>query len=419
MTALCGGGASAPKLGYADAVVLGATAIGEYLARKLPRPVASTLGALLAGTAYNATAFCATDPPPDPGLAPNDYFLAIGGGSTAEQIVALKKFEDWFGHQYWWELCDCTTVATPTPPVPSDPGPALVNPALPTGSTAMPCWNVNIARHDLHGLSPVLDLTTIALPATTRVPVSSAVSGGPTTGSAIPPGTTQLTYSGTAPAFTGGTTSAAVLGEFFNSAGASIGGWTILAWNNNGATQLPTNLLVPGTASSWAIFFQGATTVGVSYNFQIRFNCAGVPNDQLQTPCCPPDPLVDIRLKTIIDLLIQITQQSGPSPPPAGYVKGTVHTGLTGEVSLPVSGIIGVLVQVTAGVPARIVIGGNPPYQWDLGFLSILTSDGMIEQRRLTREHQLWFPAQGEFATVVGVFLNAGVTITLTELKAA
>jgi hypothetical protein len=167
------------------------------------------------------------------------------------------------------------------------------------------------------------------------------------------------------------------------------------------------------------LFAEGIGGPLVSYQFQLTFFCSGAGPDQVQTPCCPPDPSIDLRLKLIYDIVAQLQLGGGGTAPPSSYIKGTVHSGLTGEVSLPVSGLIGVQVDVTTGVPARITIGGNPTYQWDLGFLSILTADGMIEQRRLTRQHQVWLPQQGAFATVVGVFLNPGVTIDLTELKPA
>jgi len=74
---------------------------------------------------------------------------------------------------------------------------------------------------------------------------------------------------------------------------------------------------------------------------------------------------------------------------------------------------------VTQGTPTNPLLPGNPPYQWDLGWMSVLTGDGMIEERRLTRATQLWFPTSMPLATTFGLFTNPGVVVNLTELLPA
>jgi len=76
------------------------------------------------------------------------------------------------------------------------------------------------------------------------------------------------------------------------------------------------------------------------------------------------------------------------------------------------------LVELTAGVPSHIQLPGVPEYQWDMGWMSVLTGDGMIEERRITRQHQLWFATSFPLATTFGYYLFPGVVATFTELLA-
>jgi hypothetical protein len=54
-----------------------------------------------------------------------------------------------------------------------------------------------------------------------------------------------------------------------------------------------------------------------------------------------------------------------------------------------------------------------------MGWLSIMTGDGMIQEKRLTRMSQLWFPNLMNLATTFGYYLFPGVTATITELHPA
>ena len=130
-----------------------------------------------------------------------------------------------------------------------------------------------------------------------------------------------------------------------------------------------------------------------------------------QEACCPPDPSIALGLQTIINLL-----QNLHTPPAGTYKKGTVHSGLTGSGTLSVTGLFGLQIQLTSGVPTQIQFPGVPPYERSVGWMSVLTADGMIDEVRITRQNQVWASALARYATQVGFQLNAGFSMTVTEL---
>jgi hypothetical protein len=105
---------------------------------------------------------------------------------------------------------------------------------------------------------------------------------------------------------------------------------------------------------------------------------------------------------------------------PFAYIRGTRHRSLTGTASLtPVaSRIIGFLVEVTAHPADNQQYLGVPPYIVDLGWVSILTGDGFIDEIRLTRTAQVWTSKLAPLATVIGYGLREGVQADITELLA-
>jgi hypothetical protein len=103
---------------------------------------------------------------------------------------------------------------------------------------------------------------------------------------------------------------------------------------------------------------------------------------------------------------------------PFAYIKGAVHAGLSTTGTLAIDRLLGVQVDVTASPAGHTVKLGNPSYLYDLGWLSVVTPDGFIDEVRLTRDHQLWQSRLFPMALSVNWALQAGVTITLTELHA-
>jgi hypothetical protein len=102
---------------------------------------------------------------------------------------------------------------------------------------------------------------------------------------------------------------------------------------------------------------------------------------------------------------------------PFAYVKGAVHANLTGAGSFAIPRLAGVQVDVVGAPPSK-VLEGTPPYLWDVGWMTINTADGMIEERRITRDTQVWQPALIQEATSFGYYFKGSASATVTELKA-
>lgn len=101
---------------------------------------------------------------------------------------------------------------------------------------------------------------------------------------------------------------------------------------------------------------------------------------------------------------------------PFGYIKGTAHVGQQLSGSFQVSRLLGIEVEVTAHVPSRPDLEGNPPYVWDQGWMSIQTGDGLIQEKRISQSRMVWLPHLMDLAVTFGYELRPGTTATFTEL---
>jgi hypothetical protein len=164
---------------------------------------------------------------------------------------------------------------------------------------------------------------------------------------------------------------------------------------------------VPSGSTGWTAGWTGS----------FSWICSSNPPNAIVQPCCPPDPLLSIKLDQLLGLVLNLYGRSS-SGTVGSYVKGTIHAGLSGSGNVAVTGRLGVLVDITAEAPAPVA-PGNPPYLFDQGWLSCSTPDGFIDEKRLTRSEQIWMPALFPISTSFGYFLNPGVTATITELLPA
>ena len=139
----------------------------------------------------------------------------------------------------------------------------------------------------------------------------------------------------------------------------------------------------------------------------------------------PTNPCLDITevrrmLDTIIRQLnidVQLDTLMQRYMLPFATIPGAAHSGLTGAGSFAISRLIGVQVVITARPPNR-ELEGAPNYIWDLGWLSIMDGNGFIQERRLTRDVEVWMPGHFQEAITFGYSLKSGVTARITELEA-
>jgi hypothetical protein len=101
---------------------------------------------------------------------------------------------------------------------------------------------------------------------------------------------------------------------------------------------------------------------------------------------------------------------------PFAYAPGAVHIGLTGEGEFAVSRLLGFQVQVDQRPDDGLVLPGKPPYFWDMGWMAVSDSSGMLEEKRITRQQQTWLPTACQDALTFSYSLNPGVTVSVREL---
>lgn len=103
---------------------------------------------------------------------------------------------------------------------------------------------------------------------------------------------------------------------------------------------------------------------------------------------------------------------------PFEYILGAVHNNLSGAGSFAVSRVAGVKVTVLEHPASNQTFSGEPPYISDLGWISLATPDGMIDEVRLTRTNQTWVSRLFPLADMFGYSCREGVRISVQELYA-
>jgi hypothetical protein len=458
MTALCaGGGASSPQPSAPQKAVFTTAAIGVLLDSVGLLWLTPFLAAYAAPIVDTPT-FCTADPPAITGLTgpdlvalarPLDDFNATG--------AALAKIDNLVKNVAWYQLCQCNAGAQPVIAVPPTAQPA--NPPQIIDGNAGLC--VGMLRSQCKVLDLWNGVTNVAPPANwdqlsfndsawaaPGVPDANTpgVVGPVVTGFGISPACQTNTNCGAqqiAP-WTGAAEPAAqflVRWRFnlpasfdvnkicvslkFDFANPGVGGWStgLATVNNTGgvvfnalAWQNMVTHLVPGSnlIAFWINSGNGANanTWGAKGWISAILSIQSALYAPSTQGCCPPDPDVGRLLGAIYSAVTLIQRQAVPF----GYVTSTAHPGIVNTGTIAIQGLIGVKINVTAYPGANRVIPGEPNYIYDLGWVSIETGDGFIDEVRIRNTTQVWCPRLMSEATKLGYYLRAGVTATFTEL---
>jgi hypothetical protein len=180
----------------------------------------------------------------------------------------------------------------------------------------------------------------------------------------------------------------------------------------------------PSGTARWGVEIvnSAAGAVGHQFDFDLNIGCVCT-GDVLRTACCPPDPTLDAKLNQILGLLnaiypsVELVTRVQRQLVPFASIAGATHSGLSGTGSFSVPRLLGLSWSVTT-LPAHYgVSSGNPDYHFDLGFISVSTPDGFIDERRVTATSQAWYPPIMSDVTTVGYYLNPGVVIAVTEVE--
>ncbi len=393
MTALCGGGPSGLQPGKPEDIVLTTSAVAALL-NNIPTAWAVPLAGALGLLSYHLTTFCTTDPPGYPTFSAGDWLLIYTADPSPAGHTARQKLVDTIDTYLWYQMCQCTSTTTPSVPTgPSAPtdapvvNPPTVGPAFPTGS---PCGSYVSAGNSAD--------TTVAQDSV-RFPIGTA--------------TLITTHLDPPLTFTGSQCFEIDL-LYRNASGTVIGGG-----GTGGSTTgyfASRSLAVPSGTATYEFHMNHtacAYTPSFAYDFSASVYCGSSPGDTggpVPQPCLP-DPMVQIMLERILELVTLIQRQNAPF----AYISGTAHTGLTGTGTLSVSGILGLLVN--ASVPSSTSeLAGTPDIRLPIGRVNFGTSDGYRDRDQLVTDSQVIFPSTAGIYTIVGYSLEPGVTATLTEL---
>jgi len=174
-----------------------------------------------------------------------------------------------------------------------------------------------------------------------------------------------------------------------------------------------TSTIPANSVAIWAISQKASTITGVlSQTITISAYCNGGGPGRSVAACCPPDLLAVGMLKQVLETVTLLQRQIAPF----AYVPGTVHTGLSGDNVLTVTGLIGLQVDVTT-LPGRAgLVVGDPTTYFDLGWINLGTADGFTHRDRITSQHYLTFPPDMGAMTRVGYSIPADTVVTITEL---
>jgi len=398
---LCSSGITQQKPGTADDIIL-TSAILEAMAAGYGFGwlLAPFIGAAASTLNLHLPSFCASDPPVDPGVSGADLLALATIGPGPLTADAADRVTQLLERYAWYTFCECASVTTPAAPAPpSQPsGTPAIDPGQQVGYPAVqPCMEYGIASLTVN-VGGGLNVNTF---------LYKDFDG---TNFGAPINVTSMQCKLTVTQTTGSGSSVRI--RFQQQDANSVVVQTDTKLVVNGTTN---SLLVQRNALSVNVFVDLLVTGGsgsVTWsNAYFDLFCDGQQPNGVASPCCPPDPILSSKLDVLLQMVTLIQRQSVPF----AYLTGTVHSGLTGTGSIAVTGILGVLLNVSAPVRAGVDVG-TPDTNWDLGWINFGDSNGYEDRIWLRGTSQILIPPTAGLFTVVGYTLTPGVTLALTEL---
>ncbi len=389
MTAICGGGTSAPLVGASAVVLVGSGTIATLL-EKSGNPWLQFAAALLTLPELVLSTFCSSDPPTMPTFTSAESAALLNVTFGVDLTSGLAKFADLVQNLAWQEYCHCTSGALVVPPPVAPPaGTPIYQP--PSAPVSTPCFSAAPTFAIYGGPDPAVYAT--FFPTVEQIPTyyvaSTRTTGHTGTGQPF-----TLGYR-----WTNGATLVDVPGPVtYNDPQALI--------SQSGPLSLPNVRALYFALTASPFLGTGDTDVFASVDVYCNGAMPGV-----QLPCCPPDVATQSSLDLILKMVTLIQRQIAPF----AYLTGTVHTGLTGNGQIAVSGLLGVAVSITL-LPARAGRTlGNPDELYDVGWINVGTADGWGPRQFISSTPFILRPVAGD-VTLIGYSIPADVTATITEL---
>lgn len=391
MTALCGGGTSAPKAGSPLVVAIGVAAMLSYISGWGSKAAfLSNFLSFVNIPDLDLATFCASDPPAIPtfDLADAGAIASLPVGSPQMAITA-GKVADLIKHLAWYELCECTSGTLTALPAPADPPTGTGSPApLPSSG---PCKTEHMGPN--------------------VQPTPNGLITGPS--GQFPVGCTWFRCINTQVNNGGAGTNYHSDMYLNNQYGQRINNNALLFRAIRGTTTIDSYTRDPNMEYYFLdqSFFNSVSGNVDTLESTWEFYCGSAAPTGVNTGCCPPDDVTLGLLQSILNMVTLIQRQEVPF----AYIPGAAHSGLSGTGEIDVQGLIGA--KITASVPGRAGVDlGNPDVVYDIGWINWGNADGFIPREKLVTSPQLSFPnAAGSF-TKIGYSIPSDVTITILEL---
>lgn len=420
MTAICSGGTSSPKPGVAETVIFSAGALASLLNNK--GGAWATIAAPLLGVlSYEATSLCSTDPPTTTQLTSDEYAALLHLSPWDDLQSAIAKLADIATATIWYEMCKCDSVSTPSlPATVLQPPPSVSTP----GAVNSPCFSRTIQVQPTViasvSTSPIPaagwksttlfpDLPTIAVPAQTGIAAHNAVniSGLGWTSFGV-----RVTKLASGAAYCASSTPSI---EFDQWSATGSAGVVDVQFNYDigSGPKVPSPQITTINTAKPAfdfLLFECGTTPDT---FQVDFwaYCGGTPG--APTTPCAADPVVLDLLGQLMQLLLLVQRQGVPF----GTIDSTVHSGLSGNGSISVTGLIGAVLELTT-IPQWVGSeSGSPDVLFEAGWTNWESFGRFTPRERISASPQLLLPSLAGVYNALHYSLSPGVVATITELR--
>jgi hypothetical protein len=403
MTALCGGGTSAPIPGSELAVDFTSAAIATALSAYGATWALRAIPFVATIPPFVLSSFCSTDPPAIPTFTQPEADALLQLTFNGDFFSGAGKLVDLIKHVMWYQTCQCTsgslTALPPAAPAPSGTG-------IPTNSPQPVNPNCDNLGNANGTTGPYVDTGPTWHPGDTGSPwaYTWAKTSYPTAWRMT---ITNTTVSGAGVTFT----FAYKLSTTAIGGGAAPGGTPTFTLAP-GATRVLDLIGIAGNnfLYMWINSVTGTGT-GKLLGSTIEAFCGGDTPGGTQSPCCPPDATLQATVDATLALVTLIQRQLAPF----ATVHGAAHTGLSGQGSIAVQGILGVAVDITTA-PGRLgEESGVPITLWDAGWINIGTADGYGPRQFITSDPFLLRPVAPD-VTVIGYSIAPDVVVTITEI---
>ena len=406
----CNGAPGVPKPGTDRLTYMGIGAVEAIIGSLTSGIGEVALAALFAGKSYDLLHICSSPDPGDPGMTVDDWANAINYAEPQLNIPAVSKAQQWFLHVMWPIWCNCSDGTQPPPTTTTAPPSVQPNPNSAPAPLGGNCWQSSITKSTSNANAQMFLNEALPPVPTHKVP---PVNG--TVGIQAPlPASLSVTYSIDTNGANPVTCDLQVGAYDIN--GVLLSPQINIRAQAPGAPASTASMTLPANAVDWGIgqfASAGGGVVSTAHStVQATIYCAGQSPTGVQSPCCPPDPSVDLRLGSIMDMLTQLLSLQTLK---GAYQETVHHTGLIGDGTITINPASSAIrVDITSDLTSWPNNSQTPTYFYSLGFITPYAVGTPLKGSRVVYNHQTFtWPS---YTDQIGYALAAGVTANIVEL---